>query len=105
MSKNHPINELPERPPSDSSSWDRGVAEVPSAASMPVGSVGVHTELGMGGAEKQTLPPVDPTCVYTSPGQPMDKFEKSADIAAANANFEDRSDLLMRARKGTTTSD
>jgi hypothetical protein len=41
---------------------------------------------------------VNPSCVYVSPGQPMDKFEKDADIAAANANFEDISNLIMRAR-------
>jgi hypothetical protein len=35
----------------------------------------------------------------------MNKFEKDADIAAANANFEDYSELLTRARRGTTTND
>jgi hypothetical protein len=42
--------------------------------------------------------PVQPTETYVSPGQPMDKFEKGADIAAANANFENCDELLMRPR-------
>jgi hypothetical protein len=46
--------------------------------------------------------PVQPTETYVSPGQPMDKFEKGADIAAANANFEDCSELLMRPRGGAS---
>jgi hypothetical protein len=52
--------------------------------------------------------PLQPTCVYHDPeftGRPGETFEKNADIAAADANFVDRSDLLMRPRKGTTTSD
>ena len=58
----------------------------------------VLPELGRGGTTGPRLPAVNPSCVYVSPGQPMDKFEKDADIAAANANFEDISNLIMRAR-------
>ena len=58
----------------------------------------IGPELGRGGTTGPRLPAVNPSCVYVSPGQPMDKFEKDADIAAANANFEDISNLIMRAR-------
>jgi hypothetical protein len=51
--------------------------------------------------------PVQPTEIYRSPeyGQMVGTFEKNADIAAANANFQDCSEMLMRTRKGTTTND
>jgi hypothetical protein len=45
------------------------------------------------------LTPVRPTETFTDPeftGWPGETFEKDADIAAANANFQDASHLLMR---------
>jgi hypothetical protein len=34
--KNHPINRLPERSPSDAKDWDQGVPEVPSSPERPL---------------------------------------------------------------------
>jgi hypothetical protein len=61
--------------------------------------------LGRGGTTGPRRPSVDATCVYTSPGQPTDKLERNADIAAANANFEDVSSLIMRPRGGASNGD
>ncbi len=70
----------------------------------------IGPQLGMGGTQTQTLPPVDATCVYTDPGftgEPDEKFVPSVVDPAVTAapQFIDRSDLLMRPRMGTTIND
>jgi hypothetical protein len=70
----------------------------------------IGPQLGMGGTQTQTLSPVNASCVYTNPGftgEPDEKFVPSAVDPAVTAapQFVDRSDLLMRVRKGTTTND
>jgi hypothetical protein len=70
----------------------------------------IGPQLGMGGTQTQTLPPVDATCVYTNPGftgEPDEKFVPSFvdPVVTASPQFIDRSDLLMRPRMGTTTND
>jgi hypothetical protein len=54
------------------------------------------------------LTPVQATETYVDPsvtGKPVEKFEKGADIAAANANFQDVSNLIMRPRGGASNGD
>jgi hypothetical protein len=61
----------------------------------------IGPQLGRGGTEGPRLAPVQATKTYVDPeftGRPGETFEKTADIAAANANFQDCSDLLMRPR-------
>jgi hypothetical protein len=53
--KDHPILQRPRPEPSDSSSWDRGVPEVPSAPEHPLGAKDaslIGPRLGRGGIEK-----------------------------------------------------
>ena len=102
MSKSHPINELPERPPADSSSWDRSTPEVPSSAQVPVGAKGAKfIELGMGGTSKP-MGPFKPTDTYCEPyreGEPDEKFVAGVVPAVAAApQFVDVSSLIEKAR-------
>jgi hypothetical protein len=61
----------------------------------------IGPELGRGGTEGPRLAPVQATTTSVDPeftGRPGEKFETNADIAAANANFQDCSGLIMRPR-------
>src|SRR5216683_4094465 len=110
----HPHDSVPTRVASPSGF--AGPMDVPAQQSRPSRSIGsIHDhplncaidtdDESLIGSQLGVHPstPVQATTTYVSPGQPMDKFEKNADIAAANANFIDRSDLLMRPRRGVTT--
>ena len=70
----------------------------------------IGPQLGRGGTQGPALPPVDATYIYTDPGftgDPNEKFVPGIDpaLSKADASFIDRSDLLVRPRKGTTTID
>jgi hypothetical protein len=77
--KDHPILQRPRPEPSDSSSWDRGVPEVPSAPEMPIGTNDaalIGPELGMGGTEK----PMQVNVIPDPP--PHEAYEGCHDVTA-----------------------
>ena len=58
----------------------------------------IGPELGRGGIEGERLPPVAATETYGDAPFPSKNYERDADIAAANSNFQDCSDLIMKPR-------
>jgi hypothetical protein len=65
----------------------------------------IGVELARGGTEGPGLAPVAPTETYGGPAFPSKSYSKEADVAHADTNFQDCSDLIMRPRGGASASD
>jgi hypothetical protein len=109
--KEHPLMQRPKPTPSDSSSWDQGVPEVPSAPDQPIGTnpdALIGPGLGRGGTAKP-MQPLQVTETYCDPsytGDPDEKYASAVDPAVTTApQFEDVSSLLMRPRGAASDGD
>jgi hypothetical protein len=58
----------------------------------------IGAELGRGGTEGPRVAPAQATETYGDPAFPSKSYGREADVAHANSNFEDCSDLIMKPR-------